>query len=259
MSLSFEDRKKIILKHLDREEKVQVRFLASALNVSGETIRRDLDRLEKEGMLKKVYGGAVKTKFHSWELPFDQKTTINVEEKRAICKAAASLVEEGDSIMIGNGTTPLEIVRFLADRSDVTLITHSTPVLLLAMEVFKGRIIFIGGEFERNQKSTSGPLAERMLQHLKANKAFISAGGLSTVDGITDYDLNGASVSRKMMERVEDVIVLADHTKFGKTTFAHVCSLTDASIIITDRSCSEEWKKTLAEKEIELLIVDEHV
>ncbi len=176
------------------------------------------------------------------------------KEKHAICKAAAALVEDGDSIMIGNGTTPLELVRFLNGRKDITIITHSTPVLSLAKDMFEGRIIFIGGEFEQNQLSTGGPLAERMLQHLKANKAFISAGGLSTVDGITDYDLNGASISRKMMERVEDVIILADHSKFGKTTFAYMCSLAEASMIITDTCCSEEWQQTLNENEVELLI-----
>lgn len=258
MSLSFEERKKIILKSLEREEKVQVRVVAKILQVSDETIRRDLDRLEKEGILKKVYGGAVKAKFNSWELPFDQKTAINEQEKQAICKAAAALVEDDDIIIIGNGTTPLEIVRFLADKNNITLITPSLPVLLLAMEVFKGRIIFIGGEFERNQKYTSGPLSEMMLQYLKANKAFIAAGGISTVNGITDYDINGSSISRKMMERAEDVIILADHTKFGKTTFAYMCALTDASMIITDKSCSVEWKNTLAKKDIELLIVDDN-
>ena len=257
MSLSFEDRRKVILKSLEKEEKVQVPILAEKFQVSGETIRRDLEKLEKEGVLKKVYGGAVKTKFKSWELPFDQKVPINEKEKRAICRAAAALVEDGDSIMIGNGTTPLEIVRFLTDKRDITLITHSTPVLLLAMEVFHGRMIFIGGEFERNQRSTIGPLSERMLTNLKANKAFISAGGVSTVDGITDYDLNGASISRKMMERAEDAVILADHTKFGKTTFAYMCPINEASMIITDSQCSEEWKTTLAEKEVELLIAED--
>ncbi|PLR87755.1 MULTISPECIES: DeoR/GlpR family DNA-binding transcription regulator [Bacillus] len=257
MSLSFKERKITILEALAREEKVQVRELANKLQVSDETIRRDLDRLEKEGILKKVYGGAVKTKINSWELPFDQKTTINIREKQAICRTAAQLVEDGDIIMIGNGTTPLEIVHHLANKNDITLITHSIPVMLIAMEVFKGRMIFTGGEFEGNQKYTSGPLSERMLEMLKANKAFISAGGISTVNGITDYDISGSSISRKMIERADDVFILADHSKFGKTTFAYMCSLTDASMIITDKSCPEEWKKILAEKEIELLIADE--
>ncbi|WP_223067608.1 DeoR/GlpR family DNA-binding transcription regulator [Paenibacillus caui] len=254
MSLSYEERKKKILEILAKEEKVQVPALAELLNVSGETIRRDLDRLEKEGKLKKVYGGAVKAGSDSWEPPFDLKTSMNAEEKRAIGKLAASLVEDGDSIMLGNGTTPLEIIRFLGSKKNVTLVTHSAPAMLLAMEQFKGRIIFIGGEVNVVQKSANGALAEWMLDQLKVNKAFISAGGVSGVDGITDYDLQEANISRKMMERADDVIVLADHTKMGKTTFAHICALKDVSIIISDRYCPEEWKRTLMEKNIELWI-----
>ncbi|MFZ7946714.1 DeoR/GlpR family DNA-binding transcription regulator [Neobacillus sp. 19] len=257
MSLSFEERKTTIMESLEKEEKVQVRMLAHILQVSDETIRRDLDRLEKEGFLKKVYGGAVKTKIHSWELPFDEKTMINNIEKHAICRAAASLIEDGDIIMIGNGTTPLDMIPYLVDKKDITLITHSVPIMLGAMDVFKGRVIFIGGEIERNQKYTSGPLSERMLELLQANKAFICAGGISTVNGITDYDISGSSISRKMMERAEEVIILADHTKFGKTTFANMCALTDASKIITDSSCSIEWRKLVSERGIELIVADE--
>lgn len=255
MSLFFEERKKVILKTLDRDEKVQVRGLADLLKVSGETIRRDLDRIEKEGMLKKVYGGAVKAK-SSLELPFDEKTGINVLEKRAICKMAASLVEDGDSILIAHGTTPVEIVRYLGDKNDVTIITPSIPVLILSMEVFKGKVIFVGGEYEANQKFTSGPLSDNVLQQLKVNKAFVAAGGLSINDGLSDYDLKGASSSRKMMQRVDEAIILADHTKFGKTTFAHICPLTDISMIITNKNCSKEWGEVLSENEIELLIAE---
>lgn len=255
MSLSFEDRKKVIIKTLDRDEKVQVRELANELEVSGETIRRDLDRLEKEGMLKKVYGGAVKEK-SSLELPFDLKTDIMAHEKRAICKKAAEFVEDGDSIIIGHGTTAVGIVRYLADKKNVTLITPSIPVLLSAMEHFQGKVIFIGGEYEADQKFTSGPLADSALQQLKANKAFVAAGGLSINDGMSDYDLQGANSSRLMMKRAEEAIILAVHTKFGKTTFAQICPLTDIPLIITDRACSDEWQTILKENEIELVIAD---
>ncbi|MBS4210949.1 MULTISPECIES: DeoR/GlpR family DNA-binding transcription regulator [Neobacillus] len=257
MSLSYEERKTTIMESLEKEEKVQVRVLANLLQVSDETIRRDLDRLEKEGFLKKVYGGAVKNKIHSWELPFDEKTTINQKEKQAICKAAADLVEDGDIIMIGNGTTPLDMISYLSDKKDITLITHSVPVMLGAMDSFKGRVIFIGGEIERNQKYMSGPLSERMLEMLRADKTFVCAGGISTANGITDYDISGSSISRKMMERAEEVIVLADHSKFGKTTFAYMCSITDASKIITDQSCPDEWKKIISAHGVELIVADE--
>lgn len=256
MSLSYEERKETILKTLEVKGKVRVQEMAEVLRVSSETIRRDLEKLEKEGALKKVYGGAVKSKLNLGELPFEQKVTINQREKRAICRAAASLVEQDDIIMIGHGTTVLEIVYFLSDKQNVTIVTPSIPVLLLAMEVFKGKIIFIGGELEREQKLMYGPLSERMLEQIKVNKAFIAAAGISYTDGITDYDLHGANISRKMMERAEEAIVLADHTRFGKTAFAHICRLTDPSMIITDQGCSDEWKKILSEMEVEFLITN---
>lgn len=257
MSLSFEERKKKIMEWIVQEEKVQVPVLAEKLNVSGETIRRDLDRLDKEGKLKKVYGGAVKASSDSWELPFDLKTSMNATEKRAIGKLAASFVEDGDSIMLGNGTTPLEIIRFLSEKKNVTIVTHSAPAMLLAMEQFPGRIIFIGGEVNVSQKSANGPLAEWMLDQLKVNKSFISAGGVSSVDGITDYDLQESNISRKMIERSDDVFVLADHTKMGKTTFAHICPLEDVAVIISDSKCPEEWKRTLGDRNVELWLADE--
>lgn len=258
MSLSSEERKKTILERLDTDEKVEVLSLAELLSVSAETVRRDLERLEKEGRLKKVYGGAVKAKFDAWELPFDQKTFINSKEKTAIGKMAASLVEDGDIIMIGNGTTPLEIVRFLSGKRNITIITHSAPVMLLAMEVTQARIIFIGGEVHTSQKSTNGPLAEWMLKKLKANKVFISAGGVSSTDGISDYDLDEANISGKMIERADETIVLADHTKFDKTTFANICPLEGISKLISDWNCPKEWSSVLDEIGVELLIAPEN-
>lgn len=258
MSLAFENRKKVILKKLIDEEKLQVSELAETLNVSTETIRRDLDRLEKEGRLKKVYGGAVLDASYPWEPPFDEKTSINAEQKRMIGKMAASLVEDGDIIMIGNGTTPLEMIRYLSHKKNVTLITHSGPAMLLATDVFKGKIIFIGGEVDPNQKSTIGPIAESTLNKLKANKAFISAGGISLKEGITDYDLNQAYISNLMMERSDELIVLADHTKMGESTFAHICTLDKVDYIISDWNCSEHWKKKLEEKNVSVLLSHRH-
>lgn len=256
MSLTYEERKKTILEQLMKEEKVQVFLLSEQLSVSPETIRRDLDRLDKEGMLKKVYGGAVKARTESWEPPFIQRTQINHTEKESIGKLAASLVKEGETIMIDNGTTTIEVIRYLRDRSDVTIVTHSVPALLLAMEMFKGRIVFAGGEIDVHLQSAGGALTERVLQQFKVHKAFISVGGISLVDGITDYDLKEVSISRKMMERAEEVIVLADHSKLGISTFAQIASLQEVSMIITDQHCSTEWVEHLKEKNVEILIAE---
>jgi len=255
MSLSYEERKRKILEQLVREEKVQVHAMAEELSVSAETIRRDLDRLDKEGKLKKVYGGAVQ--HDAMERPFEQKTLLHVAEKREIGRLAASLVEDGDRIMIGSGTTPLGMISYLKDKKNVTIITHSTPVMRLAMEHFPGRIISIGGELNTSQQSARGPLAEWTLQQLKANKAFIAAGGVSVTDGVTDYDLSEANISRKMMERADDVIVLADHSKLGKTTFAHICPLKNVDVLISDRGCPEEWVRGLQNSATTLMLADE--
>lgn len=256
MSLSFEIRKERILTDLEKNEKVEVRDLAKHFDVSGETIRRDLERLELAGYLKKVYGGAVRTKSNK-EPTYTQKASMNKDAKISICQLAASLVEDNDNIIIGHGTTAVEMVRFLKHKKNLTIITPSVPVLNLAMELIEGKVIFIGGELESQQQFTGGHLANMMLEKFSVNKAFIAAGGLSFRNGITDYDINGSILAKNMMERAEEIIVLADDTKFGKSTFAHINPLSFASIIITNRPCSNEWNEYLKENNIELLISEQ--
>lgn len=258
VSLAFEQRKKKILEQLNREKTIQVPVLAETLHVSTETVRRDLGRLEKEGKLKKVYGGAVLQGSNLWEPPYDQKSLINADEKKAIGKLAAALVEDEDIIMIGNGTTTVEMIDYLSDKKNVTLITYSTPVLLRAMKSFKGPIIFIGGEVDINQESTHGLLAELSLKQLRADKAFIPAGGISIADGINDYDLNEAKMSRLLRERSNEQIVMADHSKLGVATFAHICSINEISALITTAPCPESLKNHLQTHHIRLMIANEH-
>lgn len=152
MSLTYEERKQTILTQLAVQGKVQVQTLAQLFQVSTETIRRDLDRLEKEGELRKVYGGAVRVRSGMVEAPFQKRSQLQLQEKQAIGAAAAALVEDGETIMLDNGTTPIEIMRHLQHRSEVTVITNSVPVLTMAMESFTGKIIFAGEKFIRRCK-----------------------------------------------------------------------------------------------------------
>lgn len=254
MSLAFEQRKKKILDRLAKDKELHVPDLVETLNVSSETVRRDLDRLEKEGKLKKVYGGAILPGSNLWEPPFDQKSMINTTEKQAIGKLAASIVEDEDIIMVGNGTTTVEMVDFLSEKKNVTLITYSTPVLLRAMKTFNGPIIFIGGEVDKNQKSTHGLLAELSLKQLRADKAFIPAGGISISEGINDYDLTEAKMSRLLMERSNETFIVADHSKLGVVTFAHICPLGNISSLITTNPCSEDLRGFLRDHHVQLMI-----
>ncbi|MDF2478563.1 MAG: DeoR family transcriptional regulator [Sphingobacterium sp.] len=256
MSLAFEQRKKKILDQLRKEKSIQIPDLAEALHVSSETVRRDLGRLEKEGKLKKVYGGAVLPGSNLWEPPYGQKSLINAEEKKSIGRLAATLVEDEDIIMVGNGTTTVEMIDFLSTKKNVTLITYSAPVLLRAMKSFKGPIIFIGGEVDINQESTHGLLAELSLKQLRADKAFIPAGGISIADGINDYDLNEAKMSGLLKERSNELVVVADHSKLGVATFAHICSIKEISTLVTTGPCPEDLKNHLHEHNVQLMLAD---
>ncbi|GGH54542.1 DeoR family transcriptional regulator [Paenibacillus silvae] len=256
MSLTYEERKQTILTQLAVQGKVQVQTLAQLFQVSTETIRRDLDRLEKEGELRKVYGGAVRARSGMVEAPFQKRSQLQLQEKQAIGAAAAALVEDGETIMLDNGTTPIEIMRHLQHRSEVTVITHSVPVLTMAMESFAGKIIFAGGEIHKAVQASTGPAAHEMLDQFKVNKAFISAGGISFSDGITDYVLEEALISRKMIERAEETILVADHTKFGRSTFAKIASVDHVAMVITDSGCPAEWIEHLQRLEIETVIAN---
>jgi len=254
--LSYDGRKKQIMHKLAELGQVRVQELALGLEVSEETIRRDLERLDREGKLKKVYGGALQVAYGAVEPSIERKHASHVREKQAIGRLAASLVQDGDSILLGNGTTVIEMIRFLQDKHHLTLITHYTPALLTAMELFNGKIIFIGGEIDVGHQSANGPLAHGMLANLKVDKAFISAGGVSVEEGISDYDLEEAEISRLMTQRAQTTVVLADSSKLGRTAFAHIGPLALADTLITDAGCPEEWKRQLAEQQVKLLFAE---
>lgn len=253
MSLTYEERRHTILSQLDLEGKVQVHFLAERFAVTTETIRRDLDRLEKEGRLRKVYGGAVRIRSGNNEPTFMKRSQMNLLDKQAIGRLAASLIQDGETVILDNGTTTLEIMRQLKDRAHVTVITNSVPVMNCALEQFQGKIIFAGGEVNAAYQAAVGITAHELLDQFKVNKAFISAGGLSLSEGITDYHLEEALISRKMMERAEESILVADHSKFGVTTFAQIAPMEHISMVLTDSGCSREWKDAFARMDIELL------
>jgi DeoR/GlpR family transcriptional regulator of sugar metabolism len=253
MSLTYEDRRETILSRLGIEGKVQVHDLAELFKVTTETIRRDLDRLEKEGRLRKVYGGAVRVRSEMTEPTFLKRSQMHLSEKQGIGRLAASLIGDGETVILDNGTTTLEIMRELKDRAQVTVITNSVPILTCALEGFKGKIIFTGGEVNPMYQAATGVIAHDLLNQFKVNKAFVSAGGISLTDGVTDYHLDEALFSRKMMERTEESILVADHSKFGVTNFAQIAPVGHFSMVLTDPGCSAEWMDTLARLDIEVL------
>jgi DeoR/GlpR family transcriptional regulator of sugar metabolism len=246
MSVLPEERKNEILKDLNKMGKVKVMELVEQFQVSEETIRRDLMLLEEKGLLKRVYGGAIKSVFQFEEPPFSQRTTVNQEAKGRIGKKAVELISNGDVVAIDVGTTTLEFAKVIENKNDITIITNSLPVSSVLTESlnqnkFSGQILLLGGQIDPKQQSISGSLTEHLLNQFNIDKAFISAGGVSIKNGVSNYHLHETMVSRKMVEVSKHVILLSDYSKMGVDTFCKVCPLEKLDVIVSDQPLSDEW------------------
>ncbi|MEC0090519.1 DeoR/GlpR family DNA-binding transcription regulator [Paenibacillus macquariensis] len=250
MSISSEERKRVIVEQLKLEGQVKVPELCLRFTVSEETVRRDLVLLEREGLVKRVYGGAVLTKPSNYEPPYLQRQMVKAEEKARIGRAAANLIESGDTIAIDVGTTTLELAKAIVGRERLTILTHSLAVAYHLMESlnsgkFTGKIIVIGGELNPEQQSMSGSLGESMMSQFRVDKAFISVGGISLSRGMSDYDLGETVISRRMVEAASQTIVLADDSKFDKEAFIEIMPLRRVHIVVSNVAPPREWAQMI--------------
>lgn len=249
MSLVGEERKRIILELLDTKGNVTTSDLVRLLDVSKESVRRYLDELESEGMLKKVYGGAIKPHGNRDELPHLERYALHREEKDSIGREAASLVQDGELLFLDEGTTPLSIIPYLQQRG-LTVLTHSFPAASLLMERinqgrFEGRVMFLGGELEARHARTTGSMAEEWLERYYFDKAFISVDGLHADSGLTSLDNGKANISRKAMAHADITIVIADASKLGQRHPYKINDLREISHIVCDQVPQAEWGPVL--------------
>lgn len=234
------ERLEAIRKLIDSKGIVKANALSAALGVSIETVRRDLEYLEKKGLLKRVYGGAIANGKKGVERGYSSRECLNQEEKISIARRTAELVNDGDAVVIDLGTTALEVARCLQDKKSLTVLTNSLPVGMELVRNKSCRVYMLGGQLRAGDYSTSGYLANRGLSEFRVDKAIISASGISSKNGITDYHVEEADVRRKMIEIAEQVIFVADSSKFGLSAFVQVCELSDVDVCVTDWRVSEE-------------------
>ncbi|MCZ8510937.1 DeoR/GlpR family DNA-binding transcription regulator [Paenibacillus filicis] len=243
------ERKNVILDRLQAYGKVNAAELAKLIDVSMETIRRDLDMLEKEGLLRRVHGGAVKINFQLGEPPFYQRKQVSLEAKKKVAQKAAQLVRDGDTIVMGGGTTILEMAQALRGVNKVTLLTNSVPTAHTLMDslnqgLFHGKVILLGGELNEEQYSASGTVCEKMLDLFCVNKAFISPGGIS-LSGVMEYTLEESSISAKMIQVAKEKIILADHSKIGAEALCKFAQLDQINAIVCDHEAPLSWRTSL--------------
>jgi DeoR/GlpR family transcriptional regulator of sugar metabolism len=212
---------------------VRVEAMVRELGVSAATIRRDLELLEQKGALRRVHGGAVAVESNLDEPLFDDKTQIAAPEKLDIARAAVALVKPGSSIFLDGGSTILAMAPLLRDMTDLTVVTNS---LRVAHELAGGgpTLIIVGGDLRRRSQTMVGPLTEPILSSLHMDQAFVGTIGLDLRNGLTTTDPREAFTKRLILRQAQQIVLLADSTKAGKTSFVRFGSPEDAHVFITD-------------------------
>lgn len=237
--LFAEERKNKILQLLKENDKLLVPDLCECFNVSPATIRNDLRELENAGLLKRTHGGAISNSKTGFELNSYQKEVKKHEEKKAIARFAAGLVEDGDTIAIDTGTTTLEFAKMLSDKKGITVVVNDIAIASVLEESSDANVIMIGGIIRKNYHCTIGPIAIKALSGLSVDKVFMATNGISVKKGLTTPDMNQAEVKKSMIDIASEVIVLSDSSKIGNNGFSQVAPINAVHRLITDDKIDE--------------------
>ncbi|MEZ5020026.1 MAG: DeoR/GlpR family DNA-binding transcription regulator [Bacteroidales bacterium] len=248
-------RHKIILAELEKEGHVRVHDLSLRLGVSEVTIRKDLKDLEERRMLIRNHGSAGPVSALTIDRHIDEKEKVQVGEKTRIAEAANRLIEKNDRIIIASGTTVLAFAQHINITEPITVITPSVKVSLFLSYKPNIEIIQLGGSLRKSSASAIGPYAESLLTEMMCNKLFIGIDGLDLDHGLTTSNIAEAHLNQYMIRAAQEVIVLADSTKFGKRGFGKICNLNQVHHIITDRNAPGNYIQFIREKGIEVTLV----
>jgi len=255
MTLSIAERHRKILEKLKETGYVSVVELSEQLGVSAVTIRKDLKLLESRNLLFRSHGSASVSNPYIADRHVIEKEQLYVEEKQRISRYAASLVSDGESIILASGSTINEFSRQIGERRNITVICAS---LVAARELaVRGvaEVLQLGGLVRHTATSVVGPFAEKMLEGFRCSKLFMGVDGIDPEFGLTTTNALEASLNRQMIASAEKVIVLADSSKFGRRGFSRICQLEQVDLIVTDKGVNELFVKQLEEKGVEVVLV----
>ena len=252
-----DDRRKQLLELVRKRGFASLPDLADELKVSPSTVRRDLDYLEESGTAKRTHGGVWYTG-PSPKLPhFENRQQAQWDKKRMIAQVAAELIQDGDTILLDGGSTTYELAQLLVGRT-IQIVTNSLPVASLFTSSANHDVIMLGGYLHLRSGVCLGPYANEMLSTLSVQRAIVSVAGI-TERGCFNSNLLLVETEQAMMRAADEVIVVADSTKFGNQSLAQMCELTDINKLVVDHEITDEWRKRIKEAGIELFVAGEKV
>lgn len=231
--------------------------LCRRFDVSMHTVRRDVAELENRGVVGKVYGGVTAAESSRFPAPsFPERASINAEHKRACCRAAAELVQDHDVIFIDSGTTMTDMVDFLAEREDVTIITHNLKVVEKAFPLENLQLILLPGRLRRKTHSVTGAETVAALRQYNIRKAFMATTG-TTERTVTNSYAHELEIKQAAIAFIPERILLLTHEKFGRPGLMNYASFPDFQTIVTDRLPPEPYRTALRESGARLIAAEE--
>jgi DeoR/GlpR family transcriptional regulator of sugar metabolism len=249
-------RREKIFELIQEDGSAKVINLAKIFKVTEVTIRQDLEKLEKDGLVIKEHGGAflkdIKDQVQSFSLGHKE----NIDKKELIAKKCIEFIENGDSIILDSGSTTTEIAKHLKGFKNLTVITNALNIALMLGAEPGIVLIVTGGEFKPPTLSLTGQKAADSFKGLNVQKLFLATAGISLKSGLTYPSISDLVVKKAMIEAADTTYLVADSTKIGKSAFASLGALSLIDYIITDNGIEEKHKEIFRNNEIELIIAD---
>ena len=247
------ERQKEIMSLLKDKKSVTVIDLSRKFFIGEATIRRDLDKLERMGLLKKTYGGAVLLEGLDMEIPLSVRESEQKSEKDVIGQIASSLVSDSDIIIMDSSSTTLKIVPHLKGKSSLTVITNGAKTAVELGELLHIKVYSTGGMLRENSLSYIGELSRRSIEGFFADTLFFSCRAISLEKGLTDSNESEAELRKTMIKSCRKAVLLCDNTKFDRISFCRIGEFDDINYIVTDKKPEERWLEFFSDKKVEVI------
>jgi ribose transport system substrate-binding protein len=258
-TLTTYERRQLIVRILEEQSGIKVTDLADMLNVSEGTVRNDLAVLDEENQIKRVRGGAVaRVQRAIGTQLLEERVLTNADAKVRIAQWAATMVEDGDTIVLDASTTVLHMVNYLSTRRDLTIITNGLEVARRLAEQRQNTVILLGGIVRKDGNVITGLLSQQMLDKLHVRTAFVSCAGFSLDAGLMETDVAQAELKALMVQSAQRVVALVDHTKFDRVTLTSFAGIADINHLLTDSEVSRENVQRVCEAGLTVTVCSDH-
>jgi DeoR/GlpR family transcriptional regulator of sugar metabolism len=250
------DRQSKIANIVRQRHRITVNELAELLNISRETIRRDLSQLAKNGKVQKFHGGASLPSTLG-EGPFRDRMGENVKAKVQVASRAAKLMSPGETILIDTGSTSVFFAEKLAELTNLTVVTNSTEIArIISHSHLQSGVFLLGGQFNSDNLQTVGNFAISQVQLFRAHHAILTIGALDAITGVMDFSIEEAQLAQAMIAQADSLTIIADYSKLDRIASFKVCSLDQVTNLVCDKPPPDHIKTALVEANVNILIAD---